>query len=100
MALQDFVADLDSLLADATRAFEGAGDAAALEAARIEFLGAAKGRLKGVQKGLGAVAKEDKPAAGKRLNEVKAAVEAAFEAGQTRLKSAGPAKKAGPQFDP
>jgi phenylalanyl-tRNA synthetase alpha chain len=100
MALQDFVADLDSLLADASRAFEGAADAAALEAARIEFLGAAKGRLKNVQKGLGSVAKEDKPAAGKRLNEVKAAVEAAFEAGQARLKSAGPAKKAGPQFDP
>jgi phenylalanyl-tRNA synthetase alpha chain len=53
-----------------------------------------------VQKGLGSVAKEEKPAAGKRLNEVKAAVEAAFEAGQARLKSAGPTKKDGPQFDP
>jgi len=100
MALQDFVADLDSLLADASRAFASAADATALEAARIEFLGAAKGRLKNVQKGLGSVAKEDKPAAGKRLNEVKAAVEAAFEASQQRLTSAGPAKKAGPQFDP
>jgi phenylalanyl-tRNA synthetase alpha chain len=100
MALQDFLTDLDSLLAEASRAFESAADSAALEAARIEFLGAAKGRLKGVQKGLGAVAKEDKPAAGKRLNEVKAAVEAGFEAAQQRLSSAGPAKKDGPQFDP
>lgn len=101
MALQEFIADLDSLLADASRAFDSAADSAALEAARIEFLGAAKGRLKNVQKGLGAVAKEDKPAAGKRLNEVKAAVEAAFEAGQTRLGSVGQAKKTdGPQFDP
>jgi phenylalanyl-tRNA synthetase alpha chain len=100
MALQDFIAGLDSLLADASRAFDSAADRAALEAARIEFLGAAKGRLKGVQKGLGAVAKEDKPAAGKRLNEVKAAVESGFEAAQQRLNSAGPAKKDGPQFDP
>ena len=100
MALQDFIADLDSLLADASRAFDGAGDTAALEAARIEFLGAAKGRLKGIQKGLGAVAKEDKPAAGKRLNEVKAAVETAFEGARQRLDSAGPEKKEGPQFDP
>jgi phenylalanyl-tRNA synthetase alpha chain len=100
MALSQFIADLDSLLADATRAFESAGDAAALEAARIEFLGAAKGRLKGVQKGLGTVAKEDKPAAGKRLNEVKAAIEAAFESGQARANQAPAAKKDGPQFDP
>ena len=100
MALQDFIVDLDSLLTDATRAFDAAADAAALEAARIEFLGAAKGRLKNVQKGLGAVAKEDKPAAGKRLNEVKAAVEAAFESALQRLSSAGPARKDGTQFDP
>jgi phenylalanyl-tRNA synthetase alpha chain len=100
MSLPQFIADLDSLLADASRAFDSAADAVALEAARIEFLGAAKGRLKGVQKGLGSVAKEDKPAAGKRLNEVKAAVDAAFESAQQRLSSAGPAKKEGPQFDP
>jgi phenylalanyl-tRNA synthetase alpha chain len=100
MALQDFIADLDSFLSDASRAFESAADSAALEAARIEFLGAAKGRLRGVQKGLGAVAKEDKPTAGKRLNEVKAAVEAGFEAAQQRLNSTGPGKTDGPQFDP
>ena len=40
MALADFLAELDALVRDATAAFAAAGDAAALEAARIEFLGA------------------------------------------------------------
>ena len=66
MALAQFLADLESLLGEANAAFGAAADGEALEAARIEFLGAAKGRLKAVQKGLGTVAKEDKPAAGKR----------------------------------
>ena len=74
MQLSQFLAELDGLLAEAQAAFAAAADTAALEAARIEFLGAAKGRLKNVQKGLGAVAKEDKPAAGKRFNEVKTAI--------------------------
>jgi phenylalanyl-tRNA synthetase alpha chain len=53
-----------------------------------------------VQKGLGTVGKDDKPAAGKRLNEVKAHLEAGLEAAQARLVSAGVARNSGPQFDP
>jgi phenylalanyl-tRNA synthetase alpha chain len=100
MNLAQFLADLDALLAEANAAFDAAGNADSLEAARIEFLGAAKGRLKNVQKGLGAVGKEDKPAAGKRFNEVKTQIEAGFEAAQSRLKSGGAVAKSGPQFDP
>jgi phenylalanyl-tRNA synthetase alpha chain len=100
MNLAQFLAELDALLAEASAAFVAAGDTSALEAARIEFLGAAKGQLKNVQKGLGAVAKEDKPAAGKRFNEVKNEIEAAFAAAQERINSRGSVKKAGPQFDP
>jgi phenylalanyl-tRNA synthetase alpha chain len=100
MTLAPFLADLDALVADAAKAFDAAADAASLEAARIEFLGAAKGRLKAVQKGLGTVGKDDKPAAGKRLNEVKAHLEAGLEAAQARLVSAGVARNSGPQFDP
>ncbi len=100
MNLAQFLAELDALIAEAEQAFTAAGDAAALEAARIDFLGAAKGRLKSTQKGLGAVAKEDKPAAGKRFNEVKTAIEAAFTAAQEKLAAGGGPKKAGPQFDP
>jgi phenylalanyl-tRNA synthetase alpha chain len=100
MNLAQFLTDLDALLTQAQAAFDSAADAAALEAARIEYLGAAKGRVKTVQKGLGAVAKEDKPAAGKRFNEVKSVIETAFEAARDRAAAAGPAQQTGPQFDP
>jgi phenylalanyl-tRNA synthetase alpha chain len=100
MNLAEFLADLDVLLTQATSSFQQAGEANALEAARVEFLGAAKGRLKNVQKGLGAVVKEDKPAAGKRFNEVKTQIEAAFTTAQERIAASATTKKAGPQFDP
>jgi phenylalanyl-tRNA synthetase alpha chain len=100
VSLTDFLAELDGQLAEAEAAFGAAGDATALEAARIDFLGAAKGRLKSSQKGLGSVAKEDKPAAGKRFNEVKTAIEAAFTTAQERLAAGGAQKKLGAQFDP
>lgn len=85
MRLDQFLADLDTLLAEATEAFKAARDGAALEAARIEFLGAANGRLKKVQKGIGAVAKADKPTAGQRLNEVKARLEESLNSAGQRL---------------
>jgi len=100
MNLAQFLAELESLQSEAAAAFGSVADAAALEEARIEFLGAAKGRLKATQKGLGAVAKDDKPAAGKRFNEVKTAIEAAFAAGQERIASSAVETKAGPRFDP
>lgn len=82
MALADFLQKLDELLASATEAFQQAADTEALESARVEFLGAKSGRLKATQKGLGAVDKADKPAAGKRFNEVKTQLEEAFAAAQ------------------
>lgn len=99
MAIAEFLADLDALEAAARAAFAGAGDAAALEAARIEFLGAKAGRVKDAQQGLGKVEKADKPAAGKRFNEVKQAVEAAFAATQERLSSSAK-PQAAVAFDP
>jgi phenylalanyl-tRNA synthetase alpha chain len=104
VALTDFLAELEALLAAAEDAFAGADDAAALEAARIEFLGAKSGRLKSVQKGLGSVAKDDKPAAGKRFNEVKVALDTAFLAAQERLQGGRQARQgtsaSDPRFDP
>jgi len=87
MALSDFLAELDALAADAQSAFSIAADADALEAARVEFLGAKAGRLKTLQKGMGQVDKADKPTAGKRFNEVKKLVEAAFADAQQRATS-------------
>ncbi len=98
MALGDFLVELDGLLAEATAAFAAAGDEKALEEARIHFIGAASGKLKTVQKGLGQVDKADKPAAGKRFNEVKQQIQAAFEAAKERVAKSG--VRASPPFDP
>ena len=87
MALAEFQAELETFASAAQQAFARAADTSALEAARVEYLGAKSGRLKDVQKQLGGVPKEDKPAAGKRFNEGKAEVEAAFDAAKERLAS-------------
>jgi len=105
MSLDVFIAELDALAAAAQKAFDSAADSAALEAARVEYVGAKSGKLKDAQKGLGGVGKDDKPAAGKKFNEIKSAVEAALAAAQARLAAggstgAGAAAASGPPFDP
>jgi len=100
MALVEFLAELDQLNGDALAAFQAAGDAAAVEAARIEFLGMKSGRLKAAQKGLGTVDKADKPKAGQRFNQLKQQIEAALEAAQSRLAGGAGASAEGPRFDP
>jgi phenylalanyl-tRNA synthetase alpha chain len=98
MGLSTFQAELDAFAAAALAAFGEVNSAEALEAARVEYLGAKSGRLRDVQKKLGGVPKEDKPAAGKAFNEAKAAVEAAFAAAKERLAS-GPATGSSEPFD-
>ncbi|BBO31496.1 phenylalanine--tRNA ligase subunit alpha [Lacipirellula parvula] len=83
--LREFCASLDELSAAAQQAFAAVADAAALEEARVDFTGAKAGKLKAAQQGLGKVDKADKPAAGKKFNEAKAAVEAALEAARVRI---------------
>ncbi|QEG33846.1 phenylalanine--tRNA ligase subunit alpha [Bythopirellula goksoeyrii] len=87
MALADFLANLDALAAEAQAQFTAATDSAALEVARVAYLGAKAGKLRLAQKGLGKVDSGDKPAAGKRFNEVKTLLEAEFESAQERLTS-------------
>jgi len=87
MALSDFLAELDQLVAEAKSSFDQAVDVDGLEGSRVAFLGAKSGRLKAIQKGMSSVDGPDKPAAGKRLNEVKQFIQAAFEAAQRRLVS-------------
>ena len=67
----------------------------ALDAWRLAYLGG-KGKVKQAAAGFRDVPKEEKPAVGQRLNEVKAALEAAFEEKKASL---GPAAKAGPAID-
>jgi len=87
MALAEFIAELEELAAGAESTFALAADMPALEAARVEFLGAKNGRLKTAQKGLGSVAGADKPVAGKQFNGAKERIEAAFAAAQARLET-------------
>ena len=89
MALSDFLEQLDALVEQAQRAFSIAADAEALEAARVEFLGAKSGRLKATQRQMGSVESAERPAAGKRLNEVKLAIDTAFQQAKERLGASG-----------
>ncbi len=100
MALADFISELEQLESQATAAFVSAGDAEALEAARVQFLGAKNGQLKAVQKGLGQVDKADKPSAGKRFNEIKQSIEAACEAATVRLSKKSAGRDESRKFDP
>ena len=100
MSLAQYLAELDELCEQAAATFASAADAAAVEAARVQFVGARSGRLKDAQKGLGAINKADKPAAGKRFNEIKQQIEAALEAATVRLAKGGTAKSASRGFDP
>jgi len=70
---------------DALSAISAASTAAELEAARIEFLGKKQGRLKDLQAVLGSVTPEERPAVGKRFNEIKDQVTAAWENRQQLL---------------
>jgi phenylalanyl-tRNA synthetase alpha chain len=73
--LQRFLDQAQSFEADATQALEAARTLEELEAARVRHLGDAHGQLRALQHELGALAKEDKPSAGRRFNEVKRRVE-------------------------
>ena len=90
--------DLNTLERDGLAGLEGVADADSLEAWRVEFLGA-KGKLKAVMGGLKDVSKEDKPAVGKRSNEVKKSLEAAFEARKGALGTGSSGADAGPSID-
>ena len=74
----------------------GAADAASLEAWRIKYLGA-KGVLKAAMPMLKDVPKDQKPTVGARLNEVKTALESAFEVRKSSVGSGGAG--AGPLVD-
>jgi phenylalanyl-tRNA synthetase alpha chain len=86
--LESFRAELERLRADAEAALAAVPDAAAVEAARVEFAGARSGRLKALQKSLGGLAAADKPAGGKHFNEAKAAITDLLAAAQARLAGA------------
>jgi phenylalanyl-tRNA synthetase alpha chain len=86
---------LEQLEREGLAELAGAADAGAREAWRIRYLGS-RGALKVMMPRLKDVSKEDKPAVGKRLNEVKQSLEQAFEAANV----GGAAQTStGPPFD-
>jgi phenylalanyl-tRNA synthetase alpha chain len=66
-------------------AIAAADTAERLEAVRVEFLGQKKGRLRDLQSLVGKAGAEERPALGKRFNEVKQSVGGAFEARKAQL---------------
>ncbi|MEM6365628.1 MAG: phenylalanine--tRNA ligase subunit alpha [Planctomycetota bacterium] len=99
MALADFLTRLDQLQSDAVSSLASAEDNEGVEAARIQFLGAKNGQFKTVQKLLGGIDKSDKPVAGKRLNEVKQAIQVALDAATQRVSDES-TDQIDPTFDP
>ncbi len=79
------LADLEALLAAGLAAFEGARDSAAVEAARVEFLGQKQGRLKAAQERLKTLEPSSRRTYGQQFNATKTALEAAFAAARSRL---------------
>lgn len=81
----DQLQQFDDFAAAAFKALSDAKDAAAVEAARVEFLGKKSGRIKSLQDLVGKASPEQRPAVGAKFNEVRQAVTAALEARQQEL---------------
>jgi phenylalanyl-tRNA synthetase alpha chain len=99
MSLSKFLKQLDELEAEASKALKSVLDSEQLETVRIRFLGAKNGLLKEVQKLLAVVGAEDKPAAGKRLNEVKQTIQELFTSAKSLLDS-NPKEEPSSTYDP
>ena len=98
MALTELLQQLDELTSSAQNAFQSADSEAAIEEARIAFLGKKNGRLKEAQQGLGRVEPQDRKTAGMRFNETKQQLEKALAAAKARLTTEGDSGAAG-DFD-
>ncbi|MFK7735789.1 MAG: phenylalanine--tRNA ligase subunit alpha [Pirellulaceae bacterium] len=99
MDLQEYLTSLDAFAADAERDFASTDSIDSLEAFRVQYLGAKKGRVKDMQKGMGGLAKEHKKDGGQKFNEAKTRVQTALNEAQERLKSSGGSSAKGPQLD-
>jgi phenylalanyl-tRNA synthetase alpha chain len=75
---EELIAQLRELEREGLGAVAAGGDAAALEALRIEYLGR-KGRLTGILRRLGELSAEERPAVGAEANRVKEALNALME---------------------
>src|SRR5258708_1014581 len=81
------VNDLSSLVRQALDEVTGVGDLAALDEARVRWLGK-KGTLTEQLKSLGALPAAERPAAGQKINEAKQSVQSALDARRVALEQA------------
>ncbi|HQZ68945.1 MAG TPA: phenylalanine--tRNA ligase subunit alpha, partial [Planctomycetaceae bacterium] len=81
----------------ALQSISAAKDADALERVRVEFMGQKNGKVRDLQKLVGTATPEQKPAVGKRFNEVRMSVSAALDARVEQLKTQ--TTKAASEFD-
>jgi phenylalanyl-tRNA synthetase alpha chain len=79
-----FLEEIEPLKATALAEFKAAPDLAALEQSRVNFLGS-HGRFTALMKQVGALPKEEKPAAGKAINAAKVELEASLAARRSEL---------------
>jgi phenylalanyl-tRNA synthetase alpha chain len=100
MSLDPFVRSLDAMLEEARALLTSANSAEELEALRVRFTGAKSGALKTIQKGLAEVSPEDRPAAGKRFNEVRESLQALMDEASQRVGGGGHTKAARGRIDP
>jgi phenylalanyl-tRNA synthetase alpha chain len=100
MSLQKFVESLDRLFEEAKESLESVASNDQLEALRVKFVGAKSGALKAVQKLMGAIEAENRPAAGKRFNEVRDSIQAALDLASQRLGVGANQASSEPRMDP
>ncbi len=79
-----FLAEIEPVKQAALAELAAAPDLAALEQARVKHLGS-NGKFTGLMKGLGALPKEEKPAAGKAVNAAKLELESALATRRSEL---------------
>jgi phenylalanyl-tRNA synthetase alpha chain len=96
--LSTLLGELERLVQECETQLGQASSSAELEAVRVEHLGR-KGRLAGAMAALPQLDPEDKPAAGRKANEVKAALTSMLEARQAELDRQAEAEKLA-AFDP
>lgn len=84
--------NLEALTQEALTKVESANDLAALDQVRVEYLGK-KGNITALLKGLGKLSKEERPAAGERINQAKSLVADKLNERKTSLERAEIEKK-------
>ncbi|MEO2033539.1 MAG: phenylalanine--tRNA ligase subunit alpha [Planctomycetaceae bacterium] len=82
----DILNAFDKYEATALAAIDAVTSSEQLEKVRIEFLGQKKGKLRDLQSLIGKASREEKPAVGKRFNEVRTSVAARLDAKSSSMK--------------